>query len=177
MKHGARVGEVISQASGRLKTVPPIRWAMRPAVRRWVFLCVFIASTALGTALLSTDGFIWLIGDGYWIAADRRYGLYAGHYAHIPRPSSMAPGAFVHWWWVNGMGRIATVAFRPKFIWLTSFVALCLTFAAWIPFFISRWRSRYVGKCPKCRYDRTGLELDAVCPECGSPAPPIQPSP
>ena len=45
----------------------------------------------------------------------------------------------------------------------TSFVSYC----AWRLDTLSRRRAR-VGLCPKCNYDRTGLAVGAVCPECGA---------
>jgi hypothetical protein len=30
--------------------------------------------------------------------------------------------------------------------------------------------------CKRCHYDRAGLPADAVCPECGIPAPPAPPA-
>jgi len=31
--------------------------------------------------------------------------------------------------------------------------------------------TRHAPRCPSCRYDRSGLPEDGVCPECGAPAP------
>jgi len=33
-----------------------------------------------------------------------------------------------------------------------------------------RWLRRRSGRCPRCGYDRAGLAVGAVCPECGAPA-------
>ncbi len=57
------------------------------------------------------------------------------------------------------------------------FIANTLLYAA-IPFALwlavgplRRRRRRRAGRCTRCAYDRAGLPVDSVCPECGQAAP------
>ena len=58
----------------------------------------------------------------------------------------------------------------PLYIPFTIFLLPPITF--WLV-----TRARIPGHCPKCNYNRTGLAPNAMCPECGTPLPPIQPNP
>ena len=75
-------------------------------------------------------------------------------------------------------GRQFSVPTRP--IWSgilsnTAFYAVLILAFAWLARAlgrrITRWLgARRTGLCPHCRYDRSGLTLDAPCPECGKTA-------
>lgn len=58
----------------------------------------------------------------------------------------------------------AGIFFLP--FWLLTGTAFAATVVAWRLDAIARRRER-AHLCPKCRYDRTGLAVGAVCPECG----------
>ena len=51
-------------------------------------------------------------------------------------------------------------------LWCVAPIPLCATAAAWRLDTLARRRAR-LNLCPKCNYDRTGLAVGAVCPECG----------
>ena len=67
----------------------------------------------------------------------------------------------IHWdpslWWVD----------IP--LWIPAVPPFLMTAAAWRLDLAARRRQR-VGKCPKCKYDLTGLAVGEVCPECGAAA-------
>lgn len=76
------------------------------------------------------------------------------------------PQAFMRWWWWERMPMM---------------VGWGVVFSAWLPVIplgvigaIGWWleaRARWwIGKCAKCGYDRAGLNVGAVCPECGAGA-------
>jgi hypothetical protein len=52
------------------------------------------------------------------------------------------------------------------------FAAVFVVWTAVVCVFYAREsaRRREFGRCPACKYDRTGLANGAVCPECGAPA-------
>ena len=58
-------------------------------------------------------------------------------------------------------------------VWMIAGCPLVLTAYAWRLDYLARRRAR-VGRCPKCTYDRAGLPIEAVCPECGIPQPPTR---
>ena len=68
------------------------------------------------------------------------------------------------WWFRCTKGSMATDFAVP--IWLLAVITLLLTISAWRLDTLARRRAR-IGFCPKCNYDRTGLAVGAVCPECG----------
>jgi hypothetical protein len=54
-------------------------------------------------------------------------------------------------------------------LWVLAAASLLATGIAWRLDTLARRPAR-LNLCPKCNYHRTGLENDAVCPECGSAA-------
>jgi hypothetical protein len=54
-------------------------------------------------------------------------------------------------------------------LWPLPLACVLVTAAAWRLDTLARRRER-AGRCPNCRYDRTGLAAGAVCPECGAGA-------
>lgn len=52
-------------------------------------------------------------------------------------------------------------------LWFPVSVALAVTCVAGKLTLIARRRDR-IGSCPKCNYNRAGLAVTAVCPECGA---------
>jgi hypothetical protein len=52
-------------------------------------------------------------------------------------------------------------------IWSLAAAVLLAGGGAWFLDVCARRRER-AGRCPKCRYDRTGLAAGVVCPECGA---------
>ncbi len=52
-------------------------------------------------------------------------------------------------------------------LWMLVLLALSVTVAAGRLDDIARRRAK-LNLCPKCNYDRTGLAIGAVCPECGA---------
>jgi hypothetical protein len=59
-------------------------------------------------------------------------------------------------------------------LWFPALLCLLPTAYAWRVEAVLRRRAR-ASLCPACGYDRAGLPADAVCPECGTPAPPATP--
>jgi len=55
-------------------------------------------------------------------------------------------------------------------LWIPTLMSAAVAFAAWCMDTLARRRAR-LNLCPKCRYDRTGLAMSAVCPECGAVSP------
>ena len=72
----------------------------------------------------------------------------------------------VIWWFYWYRSPIAWQVGIP--LWTFAVVALAITALAWRLDTLARRRAR-VGYCPQCSYDRTGLAVAAVCPECGRP--------
>jgi hypothetical protein len=54
-------------------------------------------------------------------------------------------------------------------LWIPASAAIGATALAWRLDTLARRRAR-VGLCPKCSYNRAGLAVGAVCPECGAAA-------
>ena len=54
-------------------------------------------------------------------------------------------------------------------LWIPCLTSMVLAGSAWRLDTLARRRARN-GFCPKCDYDRTGLAIGAVCPECGADA-------
>jgi hypothetical protein len=52
-------------------------------------------------------------------------------------------------------------------LWLPTLAGFVPTALAWRLDTLARRRAR-LNLCPKCRYDRAGLAVDARCPECGN---------
>ena len=77
----------------------------------------------------------------------------------------MRDGRFV-WWIVYTSNTTMTFVSIPY--WL---IALPLTVTAWRAWILDARAERLArpGRCPACRYDRSGLPPDALCPECGTP--------
>jgi len=58
-------------------------------------------------------------------------------------------------------------------LWAPLLLTLIVTGLAWRADTLARRRAM-LGKCPTRGYARTGLAPEAVCPECGSAAAPIE---
>jgi hypothetical protein len=54
-------------------------------------------------------------------------------------------------------------------LWSLALLTLLPAAPLWFIDIRQSLRARNAGRCPKCRYDRTGLPANAVCPECGTP--------
>ena len=71
----------------------------------------------------------------------------------------------LEWWYMSNW--TGSVWWIDTPLWIPVVPTLLVTAAAWRMDLALRRRER-MGKCAKCGYDRTGLALGAVCPECGA---------
>jgi hypothetical protein len=122
-------------------------------------------------------GGYWVFGRGDCIQVDG--GLIELHLGgtgwskDVPGPYTIKHSG---WWWdhadvfgtlPDGPGRYFTFSLLPL-----ACAAILITIPAWILDARARRRAR-AGLCRTCHYDRGGLPLDTVCPECGSATPPF----
>ncbi len=79
-------------------------------------------------------------------------------------------------WWFSGspfstrVPGITWILFSIP-IWPAACITIAITAAAWRLDTLARRRAR-LNLCPKCNYDRTGLAVGAMCPECGKASVP-----
>ncbi len=71
----------------------------------------------------------------------------------------------MEWWFVSESSGRHSITGVP--LWIPLLIAAGATAAAWRADTRERRRQR-VGACPACGYDRRGLEVGRVCPECGA---------
>ena len=71
-------------------------------------------------------------------------------------------------WWPSSLGFNQFWSYEFP-VWPMIVGVLIATVAAWRLDALARRRD-FTGLCPKCNYDRTGLAVGAVCPECGTPS-------
>jgi len=157
----------------RTRPSPPLRTALRKTVK-WG------GAVVTGLLFVVWSGGIryhagWRIGGGETVAVSAgqiRYKGFdsiggpephreVGYYAIVDKPRL--------WFdWGNwGFGPYLAIP-----LWPAVLLSLLTTAAAW------RADSKYLlraraGLCPACNYNRAGLAAGAVCPECGTPAPPL----
>ncbi|HVU62470.1 MAG TPA: hypothetical protein VHC70_00740 [Phycisphaerales bacterium] len=113
----------------------------------------------------------WSTSNGLWI------GLLNGRVEFTPVEGFIPPGTGrVRWYKGNDFSlRWACSWHRDKYGWLLilplwpSIAILAVpTGVAWRKDAAARRRER-AAQCRKCRYDRTGIPVVVVCPECGTP--------
>lgn len=88
-----------------------------------------------------------------------------------PASVSRRPGTGVHeyysqygWWFGGGLASSRNWIAVP--LWFPLLIVLGVGGWAWRQEILANRRAR-VGLCKTCGYDRTGLALGSVCPECG----------
>jgi hypothetical protein len=71
----------------------------------------------------------------------------------------------LHWWfdWERGNPSESIHLLMP--LWFLALFPLSASFIAWR---LDRRARRCAGLCRRCGYDRAGLAVSAVCPECGA---------
>ena len=74
-------------------------------------------------------------------------------------------------WIIPHLAELPLIPLFPGFLLNTLFYTL-ITFALYkLPGALRHSKRRRAGNCPNCNYPRTGLNLQAPCPECGTPRP------
>jgi hypothetical protein len=93
-----------------------------------------------------------------------------------PTPGGTFPDAWgvmrhsVWWYWKPSAGLDMGGWQLSLPLWIPFCVSLPVTALAWRLDSLARRRAK-THLCPQCRYDRTGLTQNTLCPECGAAAP------
>ena len=69
--------------------------------------------------------------------------------------------------WMPSEVRAGGVRLFSYPFWIPLIASALATATAWRLDTLARRRRAKLNLCPKCNYDRTGLAVGAVCPECG----------
>ena len=150
-----------------VKPHPKIRKTVKwgGAVVTVLLVVVWIGSAWRGGGWMSRHGAGLAVMPGTFVLSLQSF-PYENEFAgwglrHAPEP--------MRWWFMGGRGNFGWNFWIP--IWLPVLLSALATGAAWRLDALASRRAR-AGFCPKCNYDRIGLVPQAVCPECGTAAPP-----
>jgi hypothetical protein len=148
--------------------------AKRAVVRKVVKWGGLAASALLAAAWVGSCwyGVLWFVPAGGYLCLEcgviERHGPLwplewsGGHaWSHQPTNSDMR--------WSFVWGTLDHVRYASVPLWIPLLIVVGATAAAWWADARGRRRQR-VGSCPACGYDRRGLEVGKVCPECGAAA-------
>ena len=145
--------------------------AKRAVVRKVVKWGGLAVSVLLAVAWVGSCwyGVLWFVPAGGNVCVEsgvvETYGPlwppgWSGGHVHTHQPANSG----MRWsvWW----GRVDHVRHASVPRWIPLLVVAGATAAAWWVDARARRLSR-AGACPACGYDRRGLEVGMVCPECG----------